>query len=99
MMTKREAIDGLRRHADAIKALGVTSLYLFGSTLRGEARSTSDLDFFVEYDAVGKFSLIELVAVKQLLEARLGHPVDVTTRDSLHPVLREEIERTAERVF
>ncbi|HZS82417.1 MAG TPA: nucleotidyltransferase family protein [Stellaceae bacterium] len=99
MMTKREAIDGLRRHADAIKALGVTSLYLFGSTLRGEARSTSDLDLFVEYDAVGKFSLIELVAVKQLLEARLGHPVDVTTRDSLHPVLREEIERTAERVF
>lgn len=99
MMTKIEAIDGLRRHADAIKALGVTSLYLFGSTLRGEARSTSDLDLFVEYDAVGKFSLIELVAVKQLLEARLGHPVDVTTRDSLHPVLREEIERTAERVF
>ena len=30
---------------------------------------------------------------------QLGIEVDVTTRDSLHPMLRKEIERTAVRVF
>ena len=98
-MIKAEAIDRLRREAGAIKALGATSLYLFGSTVRDEARPASDLDLFVEYDPEGGFSLIELVAIKQLLEERLAVPVDVTTRDSLHPLLRDEIERSAERIF
>ena len=46
-----------------------------------------------------KFSLLELVGIKLLLEKKLGVPVDVTTRDSLHPMLRAEIEQSAVRVF
>jgi uncharacterized protein len=34
-----------------------------------------------------------------LLETELGAQVDVTTRDSLHPMLRADIERSAVRVF
>jgi uncharacterized protein len=98
-MKRAEAMTRLRREADAVKALGATSLYLFGSTVRNEAGPAGDLDLFVEYDQAAKFSLIELVAIKQLLEERLAVPVDVTTRDSLHPLLKDDIERTAERVF
>lgn len=87
------------QQTDAVKALGATSLYLFGSTARDNAGSASDLDIFVDYDRDGHFSLIELVGIKQLLEARLGVPVDVTTRDSLDPLLRERIESSAERIF
>jgi predicted nucleotidyltransferase len=39
-----------------------------------------------------------LVGIKQLLEQRLGLPVDVTTRDSLAPRLRDRIEASAERI-
>jgi uncharacterized protein len=98
-MNKHEAIAKLKRHADAIKGLGATSLYLFGSVARDEARTRSDLDLFIDYDPNGKFSLLELVGIKLLLEEKLGIHVDMTTRDSLHPMLRADIEQSAVRVF
>jgi|SRR5580658_5665392 len=98
-MRKNAAITALEQQADAVRALGATSLYLFGSTARDAASAESDLDLFVEYDCDGRFSLVELVGIKQLLERRLGVPVDLTTRDSLDPLLRDEIEATAERIF
>ena len=98
-MRKDEAIAALRQHTDAVRALGATSLYLFGSTVRDAATPGSDLDVFVDYDSTGSFSLIALVGIKQLLEDRLGIRVDVTTRDSLDPWLRGDIEATARRVF
>jgi hypothetical protein len=97
-MNRQQAIAG-KRQADAVKALGATSLYLFGSTARGEADARSDLDVFIDYDADGRFSLLELVGIKLLLEKELGVEVDVTTRDSLHPMLRADIEHSAVRVF
>ena len=98
-MKRREAITTLKDQAEAIKALGATSLYLFGSTARDGATAFSDLDLLIDYDPNGRFSLIELVGIKQLLERRLGVPVDVTTRDSLDPLLRDRIEASAERIF
>jgi uncharacterized protein len=98
-MRKHEAITALEQQADAVRAFGATSLYLFGSIARDAAGTGSDLDLFVDYDRDGRFSVIELVGIKQLLEHRLGIAVDVTTRDSLDPLLRGEIEAAAERIF
>lgn len=98
-MRKQDAITGLIAESDAVRALGATSLYLFGSTARDAAKPDSDLDVFVDYDTNGRFSLVELVGIKQLLERRLGADVDVTTRDSLDPLLRAQIEASAERIF
>jgi len=98
-MQKHAAIIALREQTDAVKALGATSLYLFGSTARDDAGPASDLDLFIDYDRNSRFSLIELVGIKQLLERRLRMPVDVTTRDSLDPLLRDRIEASADRIF
>ena len=98
-MTRNEAIQQLRRNADAIRAMGATSLYLFGSTTSGEAGPESDLDLFIDYDAARRFSLIDLVGIKQFLEERMSAEIDITTRDSLHPMLKADIERSAVRVF
>src|SRR5882762_11787215 len=89
-MTKIEAMTRLKNCADAVKARGATSLYLFGSAARDEARADSDLDLFVDYDPQRKFSLVDLVGIKHFLEDSLGVAVDVTTRDSLHPMLRKD---------
>ncbi len=66
-MRKRDAIAALKEQADAVRAFGATSLYLFGSTLRDGATAASDLDLFIDYDLARQFSLIELVGIKQLL--------------------------------
>lgn len=55
-MKRSEAIEKLRNQADAIRALGATSLYLFGSVARDEAGPASDVDLFIDYDPARKFS-------------------------------------------
>ena len=72
---------------------------MFGSTARNENNLNSDLDLIVDYDPNGKFKALDLVDIKFLLEDSLGLEVDVTTRDSLHPMLRDDIEKSAVRVF
>jgi hypothetical protein len=98
-MKRTEAIRRLRPFEDALKARGATSLYLFGSTVRNEAGSKSDLDLFLDYDPKGKFSALDLVAAKRLLQRGLGVKVDLTTRAGLHPLIRKKIEAEAARVF
>jgi uncharacterized protein len=98
-MNRTEALRHLRGHADAIQAMGATSLYVFGSAARNEATAGSDLDLFIDYDRDSRFNAFDLVGIKQYLEHELGVDVDVTTRDGLHPMLRADIGRSAVRVF
>ncbi len=98
-MTKNKAITRLKEQADAVRALGATSLYLFGSVARDEGTSASDLDLFIDYDRERAFSLVDLVSIKMLLEDELCSDVDVTTRYSLHPKLKARIEHSAIRIF
>jgi predicted nucleotidyltransferase len=71
-MKRSEALRKLNAHAGAIKALGATSLYLFGSTARNKANAGSDIDLFIDYDPRGRFSVLDLVAAKRLLEEALA---------------------------
>lgn len=98
-MNRTDAIEKLKQHADAVKGMGATALYLFGSTARNEAGTSSDLDVYIDYEPAKRFSLLDLVAIKQFLEEKLSVEVDVTTRSSLHPMLRADIEQSALRVF
>jgi uncharacterized protein len=98
-MRRNEAVRLLRAHAGAIKAIGASSLYLFGSTARDEAGEASDLDLFIDYDKESDFSAIELVRLKNYISDALEIEADVTTRDGLHPMIRDEIVAGAERVF
>jgi len=99
LMKRTEAVSKLRERAAAIKAMGATALYVFGSTVRDEAEDASDLDLFIDYDPSGRFNAFDLVGIKQFLEDELDIPVDLTTRDGLHPMLRHDVEQTAVRVF
>jgi uncharacterized protein len=98
-MNRKQAITQLRANADIVRGMGATALYLFGSVARDAALNTSDLDLFIDYEEGRRFSLLDLVGIKQLLEEAMDVDVDITTRDSLHPQLREEIEHSAIRVF
>ena len=83
---QEEILQVLRRRQADLDRLGVKSLALFGSTVRGEAREDSDIDLLVEFQRpVGIF---EFVNVEQYLEDVLGKPgsqlcVSVPNRDRL----------------
>jgi uncharacterized protein len=47
-MNRSDAVAQLRRKADALKGMGATALYLFGSTARDVAGEASDLDIFID---------------------------------------------------
>ena len=54
---------------------------------------------FVDYDPAGRFNAFDLVGIKLFLERKLAVPVDLTTRDGLHPMLKADIENDSIRVF
>jgi uncharacterized protein len=98
-MDRNETLSRLRENADAVRHLGATGLFLFGSTARNGAEDDSDIDLFIDYDPESRFNAFDLVGIKIFLEEKVGRPVDITTRDSLHPRLRAKIENSAIRVF
>jgi uncharacterized protein len=97
-MDRDAAIARLREHEGELKQMGVRTLYLFGSTARGEARQDSDVDLFFDYEE-GKFGLFDLMDVKERASTILGRNADIMTRDSLHEYLRPRIEADAIPVF
>lgn len=92
-MERDEITRILASHRKELEALGVRSLALFGSVVRGEAKSDSDVDILVEFSKpVGLFAFLE---VKERLERLLGRRVDLVTRNALHPRLRDSILKEA----
>jgi predicted nucleotidyltransferase len=98
-MNRERAISIIRSIEPALRRMGATAVYLFGSTARNEATSSSDVDIFIDRDLTRTFTLIDLSRMEHLLEDSLEAKVDLTTRDSLHPVLKADIEQTAIRVL
>lgn len=85
-----ELIQTLRAHdSDLRERLGVRSLALFGSYVRGEARARSDLDILVEFDRVP--SLLKLLEIEQYLTDLLGVKVDLVMKDALKPEIGRRI--------
>jgi len=75
--------------------MGVRSLDLFGSVVRGEAGPDSDVDLLVQFDrAIGLFHFFR---VQYRLEEILGCHVDLVMRDAVKPQLRDRIFREAVR--
>jgi predicted nucleotidyltransferase len=97
-MNRADVISTLKRHEAELKKLGVEHLFLFGSVARDNASDDSDVDLFFDHQR-GRLGLYELMDVKRRAQEILRRPTDIMTRASLHPALRQRIEKTAQRVF
>jgi predicted nucleotidyltransferase len=95
---RNEALRLLKAASPRLKAAGVGSLYLFGSTARDEAGPDSDVDLFFD-PAHARLSLFDVMEVRDIAQEEVGLPVDLCTRSSLHPGMRADIEAEAVRVF
>ena len=96
-MGSDEVLTILRAHYDELREkFGVQSLRLFGSVVRGEGRSGSDIDVLVDFGGPAGFN--QYMDLLFYLEDLLGERVDLVTIRGLRKELRLNIEREAVRV-
>ncbi len=81
-----------------LRQFGVREIYVFGSVVRGEAKATSDVDFFVVFDETAQIGFLRFVELEMFLAEKLNAKVDLGTKKSLHPMLRDQILKEAVRV-
>ncbi len=90
-MIRDEIIAAIRAAAPALKAEGVTSLAIFGSRARGDARRDSDLEVLVEVGPDLRFSMLDLIGVEYIIRDATGLEVQATMRRSLEPRMAQRI--------
>jgi len=82
---------------------GIARLELFGSVLREDFRSDSDVDFLCTLRPNMKYGLFEWVALKRALENFFGRTVDLVSRvgieRSRNPYRRREILKYATPIY
>lgn len=82
-----------------LRARGVESLWLFGSTARGEATADSDVDLVVTLAADCGLGLVGFSRLRLDLETWVGRPVDLSLWSMFAPADSDRIRRDALQVF
>lgn len=81
----------------------IRELALFGSVLREDFRSDSDVDVLVEFEPESHYGLFDLVRMQSELEEILGRKVDLIERSAIEKsrnyIRRKAILSTAETVY
>jgi len=90
-MNKKEIFEKI---INFLKNEGAKKISIFGSYLRGEEKSESDIDIIVEFSE--RKSLLELVRMERELSEVLGIKVDLLTEKSMSPYLIDLIKQRNE---
>jgi len=96
-LTKEDIIKLLRDSKAKLSSLGVKSIGLFGSFVRGDASSQSDVDILVEFDH-DKRTYDNFIDTCFLLEELLRRKVELVTVDSLSPYIKPYVLKEIEYV-
>jgi uncharacterized protein len=83
-VTREQIISRLSALRPWLAERGISRIRLFGSHARGEAGEGSDIDLLVE---LSRPLGLEFFGVEADLGDALGAPVDLHTKDSLHPIV------------
>lgn len=86
--TAQTILEFLEAHTDELRAMGVHKIGLFGSYVRNEQQSASDIDLLFSLDP---FTWSGWMDVWNFLEDRLGTAIDLIPEKDLRPELRPYI--------
>ena len=85
-----QRLQGAREEVLAVAhRYGARNLRIYGSVARGQDRPGSDLHLLVDLEQ--GCSLLEVIALRQELEALLNCQVDLAEAAQLHPLIRDQI--------
>ena len=98
-MKRDQVLAILFDNRDALRRRGVVRAAVFGSTVRGDASPTSDIDILVDIDPDANIGVYEYVALTRFLEELFPAPVDIANRETLKSHIRPSAERDAVYAF
>lgn len=74
-----------------LKQAGVTKSSIFGSYVRGDQTKKSDIDILVALPKGS--SLLDLIGLEMELKKVVGKKVDLLTYNSIHPLIKDYIQK------
>jgi uncharacterized protein len=81
--------------ATVCRRYGVRRLSLFGSVLRPDFGTNSDVDMLVEFQPDHRVGLFGLASMERELTALVGRKVDLRTPNDLSPYFRDAVLHSA----
>jgi len=96
--TLQQAVSFLSGEKPRLQKLGVRAVGLFGSVVRGEEKSDSDIDIVIDVSPNSDLTLFSLLALEQEYSERLGRTVDLVIQSNLKPHISESILREVQYV-
>lgn len=86
------------RLAELCRRYGISRLEVFGSVARGEQRPDSDVDLLYTLEG-GRALGWEIEDLVESLTEVFHRPVDLVSRRSLHPMIRDRVMAEAETLY
>ena len=87
-MNSSEALQTLRRFEPALRGRGIKHAALFGSMVRGDNSSDSDIDIMVEFDPDARITVFDYVELKEYIAGLFDQPVDVVSSEGFKSYIR-----------
>jgi predicted nucleotidyltransferase len=90
LMGKPEIINIIKNSKPQMEAVyGVKKIGLFGSYVRDQQRKKSDIDILVSFSR--DIDLFDFLDLREFLEERLHHKVDLVMESALKPAIGKRI--------
>ena len=86
--TIRQALKGKKEN---LKKYGIIEIGIFGSYLRGEENTDSDVDILIDISRPAKLDLLDLLAIEHELSQDLDTSVDLVLKSDLKPAIGKKI--------
>lgn len=77
----------------------IRSLAVFGSALRDDFGTESDIDLLVEFEPHAMVGFLKLATVQRELSELLHRPVDLVPKSGLKPLIRDSVLASAKTIY
>lgn len=82
-----------------LESHGIRHAALFGSVARDEADARSDVDVLIEIDPGLRLDVFTYVGLERTVGALFDGPVDVVDRETIKPMIRDDVVRDSIYAF
>ena len=89
----------VERLAEVCQRNDIVLMVIFGSFVRGEQSSESDIDIAIEFDKGSRKTLLDLMRIEEELTEVFGRKVDLGILSSINPYIIDSVKREMRVIY